>query len=123
MHQKVKLKSKFSSGGKKIRHKLGEPHPEACASSRNLSHILLTIFSMSIRRTSTTHRLIENGCKDFAGADGRVRVVGELEEEEDGAREELDHGDDDPGVDLGRDSEQFKTSPKTIKKIYPHSCL
>ena len=59
---------------------------------------------MSIRRTSTTHRLIENGCKDLAGADGRVGVVGELEEEEDGAREELHHGDDDPGVYLGRDS-------------------
>ena len=72
---------------------------------------------MLIRRTSTTHRLIENGRKDLSGADGRVRVVGELEEEEDGAREELHHGDDDPGVDLGHDSIHFEMSPKTIKEI------
>ena len=45
-----------------------------------------------------------------------MRVVGELEEEEDGAREELDHGDDDPGVDLGRDSVHFKTSQKPSSK-------
>ena len=48
-----------------------------------------------------THELIEDGGKDLAGADGGVRVVGELEEEEDGAGEELYEGDDDPGVDEG----------------------
>ena len=47
----------------------------------------------------STHELVEEGGEDLAGADGRVRVVGELEEEEDGAGEELDEGDDDPGVD------------------------
>ena len=48
-----------------------------------------------------THELIEDGGKDLAGADGGVGVVGELEEEEDGAGEELYEGDDDPGVDEG----------------------
>ena len=43
----------------------------------------------------STHELIEQGGEDLAGADGRMRVVGELEEEEDGAGEELDEGDDD----------------------------
>ena len=58
---------------------------------RNI-HMLRTPFCMLY---STTHELVEQGGEDLAGADGRVRVVGELEEEEDCAGEELDEGDDD----------------------------